>query len=128
MNVYCSTSSSTVNKLSGTVTKHLRKANLREERFILIHSFRGFGQWLLGPIHLVRTSGQKECVVKEAVHLTEGKKWRGKKHVETTYYLQGSPLVTCFLQQCSTSSCPPPLKTAPRVQHKSLWGTFHIQP
>jgi hypothetical protein len=32
------------------VTKYLRKINLKEERFILVHGFRGFSVWSVDPI------------------------------------------------------------------------------
>jgi hypothetical protein len=34
--------------------------NLKEELFILAHSFRGFSPWSLGSMHLGRTSWQQE--------------------------------------------------------------------
>jgi hypothetical protein len=38
-----------VSQLSLTVTKHLRKINLKKERYILLHSFRGFSPlWACG--------------------------------------------------------------------------------
>jgi hypothetical protein len=53
--------------------------DLREERFILVHRFKGFSPWLLGPVSLGRTSWGLECMVEEVLHLMVDRKHRKKK-------------------------------------------------
>jgi hypothetical protein len=41
-----------ISQFSIAVTKYLRRISLKEERFMLIQSLRGFSPWLLGFVTL----------------------------------------------------------------------------
>jgi hypothetical protein len=82
------------------------KTNLKEEEFILAHSFRGLCPWLVGSIAmglwLARTSWQQECVTEEATRWWAESGARQRKR-KMCYTLQKSTLIlTHFLQSGTT--------------------------
>jgi hypothetical protein len=52
--------------------------NWKEERLILVHSFRGFSPQLLGLMCIGRTSWWQEPVAETAYLMVEGNKEKGK--------------------------------------------------
>jgi hypothetical protein len=67
------------------VTKVLDRK--RKEGFILAQGFRGFSPWLLGHMHLGRTSLQWKHMTGEFLHLMVARKQRVRKGSGTRYNL-----------------------------------------
>jgi hypothetical protein len=67
--------------------QNTQENNLKEERLILAHGFRGFSPWLLGSINLGRTLRPWKCVEEEDGHLMVDRKQRARKGLGFRYDL-----------------------------------------